>query len=166
MWNNLMTCEWVSRFKSSISLKTLSGMGMIAAFKMEGKKNQTDQQQWCHTENSRWESIKSLNILVWRLMFPRIIFHIHFGASGLFRKLMAKTAFINLETRRNADSFLQSIRYRSAESLVSVQSILVHQSSMPLYTPNKCKKAKPWRINQISRSEKHSNWVKWWCASG
>ena len=63
------------------------------------------------------------------------------------------------KTRQKADSFLESICYRSDENLVSVQSIFAHQRSMPLYTLNKCKKAKPWRILPISRSEKHSNWV-------
>lgn len=87
-------------------------------------------------------------------MFPLIIFHMNLWVSGLFCKLIAKWVFINLEMRQNADSLLKSICYRSAESLVSAQSILAHQRSMPLYTLTKCKKAKPWRINQISRSEK------------
>lgn len=55
--------------------------------------------------------------------------------------------------RQNADSFLESICYRSTESLVSLQSILAHQRSIPLYTLN-CKKAEPWRINPIRRSKK------------
>lgn len=52
-----------------------------------------------------------------------------------------KISFISLEMRQEAKSALKSICYRSAESLVSLQSILAHQRSMPLYTL-KCKKGK------------------------
>ena len=66
--------------------------------------------------------------------------------------------FIKLERRQNTKYFSDRC-YRSTESLVSVQSMLTHQRSLPLYTLNKCRRPGPLRTNPICRSGKHFNWV-------
>lgn len=109
-------------------------------------KTDLDQQQWCHTENNKCESIKSLNI---KTLTRFIIFHNESLSVRFILWAHCKMSFYQLGDE--AECLLESICYRSAESLVSVQSILAHQRSMPLYTLSKCKKAKPLRINPIRK---------------
>ena len=115
-------------------------------------RGKADQQRWYRR---RWESVKNQGICYHNSFSMRIFEHIfqaHF-----------KISFINSETEQKADSFLKSICYRSAESLVSLQSILAHQRSVLLEMLNKCKRGDAWGITRISRSRKKQNMklIKW-----